>query len=79
MKITKKPLIGMALTSSVALAALSTGAHATNPFALQTLDTGYEVAGHHAEGKCGEAKCGGDMKEKAKEGKCGEAKCGGKK
>ena len=34
------------------------------------------------EGKCGEAKCGAEMKEKAdkmKEGKCGEAKCGADK
>ena len=35
----------------------------------------------HAEGKCGEGKCGADKKTDAKaghaEGKCGEGKCGG--
>ena len=28
------------------------------------------------EGKCGEAKCGAQMKKSMKEGKCGEGKCG---
>ena len=39
-----------------------------------------EMKAHH-EGKCGEGKCGSDMKTDAKaggmEGKCGEGKCGG--
>lgn len=50
----------------------------TNPFGFEAMDAGYQIVG--SEGKCGEAKCGADMKkaaaEKAKEGKCGEAKCG---
>ena len=56
----------------------------SNPFAMQDLGQGYQVAQKHAkeagdkkkDGKCGEAKCGGDKK---KDGKCGEGKCGGDK
>jgi len=62
---------------------------AENPFAMQQLNSGYNVAmsegmcggdnGKDGEGKCGgdkskEAKCGEDKK--AKEAKCGEGKCG---
>ncbi|MCX4191525.1 low-complexity protein [Methylophaga sp. OBS1] len=62
---------GLALSPSIA--------SAENPFAAQELSNGYmQLAEHHAEeGKCGEAKCGGDKK--TEEGKCGEAKCGGDK
>lgn len=42
-----------------------------NPFGMQELSGGYNVA--MSEGTCGEGKCGGD---KAKEAKCGEGKCG---
>ncbi len=61
-------------------------ASAENPFAAQELSSGYmQLAEHHAEeGKCGEAKCGSEMKkDKMEEGKCGgdkkaeEGKCGG--
>lgn len=45
-----------------------------NPFGMQKLSAGYNVA--MSEGTCGEGKCGGD---KAKEAKCGEGKCGGDK
>jgi uncharacterized low-complexity protein len=52
-----------------------------NPFAFQSLSSGYQVAEHHekgADGKCGEGKCGAEMKDK--EGKCGDkmkdGKCG---
>jgi len=52
-----------------------------NPFAIQSLSSGYQVADHHekgTDGKCGEGKCGAEMKDK--EGKCGEkmkdGKCG---
>lgn len=47
-----------------------------NPFGMQQLNTGYNVA--MSEGTCGEGKCGenkGDDK-KGKEAKCGEGKCG---
>jgi uncharacterized low-complexity protein len=57
-----------------------------NPFGMQELSTGYNVAmseGTCGEGKCGEGKCGDkakakvdDVKAKAKEAKCGEGKCG---
>ncbi|MED5510608.1 MAG: low-complexity protein [Pseudomonadota bacterium] len=65
---------GLALSPSIV--------SAENPFAAQELSNGYmQLAEHHAEeGKCGEAKCGGEMKkEKMEEGKCGEAKCGADK
>ena len=42
-----------------------------NPFAMQQLNSGYNVA--MSEGTCGEGKCGGD---KGKEAKSGEGKCG---
>ncbi|MBE9559248.1 MAG: hypothetical protein IMF15_00600 [Proteobacteria bacterium] len=49
-----------------------------NPFAMQQLDGGYNVA--MSEGTCGEGKCGEGKGDKAKEAKCGEGKCGeGKK
>lgn len=63
-----------------------------NPFAMQSLSSGYQVAEHHEkgmDGKCGEGKCGAEMKsvdgkcgEKMKEGNCGaeakthDGKCG---
>ncbi|MFB9066836.1 HvfA family oxazolone/thioamide-modified RiPP metallophore [Pseudofulvimonas gallinarii] len=53
-----KPLgaaVGLALLGSAGLAA------AGNPFVLNDLGTGYQLAGE--EGKCGEGKCG--------EGRCG--------
>ena len=56
---------------------------AENPFAIKSLSSGYQVAEHHEktkDGKCGEGKCGAEMKkegaEKTKDGKCGEGKCG---
>lgn len=42
---------------------------AENPFAMQKLNSGYNVA--MSEGTCGEGKCDGD---KDKEAKCGEGK-----
>jgi len=75
------------ITTAVGLAgALAFGAAqaAQNPFAMQDLGKGYQVADHHMKGK--DAKCGGDMKKgkdakcgnekKMKDGKCGEGKCG---
>ena len=66
---------------------------AENPFAASDLQAGYQLAGDHAEGKCGEGKCGDKKGEgscgeksgegtcgaddKKGEGKCGEGKCGG--
>ncbi len=44
---------------------------AENPFAMQQLNSGYNVA--MSEGTCGEGKYGDD---KDKEAKCGGGKCG---
>ena len=80
------------LTTIAAIAATFSAGNVNaneNPFGMQKLTTGYNVAmsdgandeaedgGDKAtEAKCGEGKCGGD---KAKEAKCGEGKCGGDK
>jgi len=73
----KKTAVAVALGSVVMSTAFAVNAQ-TNPFGFEAMDAGYQIVG--SEGKCGEAKCGADMKkaaaEKAKEGKCGEAKCG---
>ena len=80
--------VGTAFTA--ALAAAPAVKAADNPFQLESLTKGYQVADNKAkEGKCGgdkakDGKCGGD---KAKEGKCGgdkadkakEGSCGGNK
>ncbi len=80
-------LAGAAMVSVTGVASAS-----ENPFGLTKMDSGYtQVA---MEGKCGEGKCGGQMKEdameakemkKSKEGSCGgmnkqpmEGKCGDK-
>jgi len=79
-----KPLVA-ALGASMLAGALAPAASATeNPFALNELTSGYQLAqtetteptgstegteSKPAEGKCGEGKCGGD--------KTGEGKCGG--
>ncbi len=72
--------VSSAFVLSIGTAALNA---AENPFAIKSLSTGYQVADHHEkakDGKCGEGKCGAEMKkegaEKAKDGKCGEGKCG---
>ncbi|MCS6211211.1 HvfA family oxazolone/thioamide-modified RiPP metallophore [Shewanella baltica] len=73
----KKTAVAVALGSVVMSSAFAVNAQ-INPFGFEAMDAGYQIVG--SEGKCGEAKCGADMKkaaaEKAKEGKCGEAKCG---
>lgn len=76
----KHTLASFTIGSALAIAAAQSSAE-SNPFSAQTLGNGYEIASldKHAEGKCGEGKCGGEMKEKPKkdaEGKCGEGKCG---
>jgi uncharacterized low-complexity protein len=58
---------------------------ADNPFAMQKLSSGYQLAevdmtDKKVDGKCGEGKCGADKKAmKNKDGKCGEGKCGASK
>jgi len=67
---------GTAFVASLAMGNVANAAEGANPFAMNELSGGYMQL---AEGKCGEAKCGGNKKAK-KEGKCGEGKCGeGKK
>jgi len=56
-------------------AASATVTAAENPFSSQVMTQGYQVAEKHAEGKCGEGKCGAKSES---EGKCGEGKCGAK-
>jgi uncharacterized low-complexity protein len=86
-KQTIKPLAaacGLAFMASVAAApAVFAG---QNPFQADELSSGYSLAGHHGEGKCGsekaeaEGSCGGEKAES--EGTCGgvkaeaEGKCG---
>lgn len=83
MKISNKN-IALALSGAFALSIAATTVNAAeNPFAIKALSSGYQVADHHEkmkDGKCGEGKCGAEMKkemgEKAQDGKCGEGKCG---
>ena len=83
-KKTLKPVVAaLGTTFVVSLAASPVVLATDNPFALNDLSSGYMVAGHDAEGKCGEnkeaeGKCG-DMKDTSAEGKCGEGKCGEKR
>jgi uncharacterized low-complexity protein len=68
--------LGTAFAASLAAAPVVNAAG--DPFEMNSLSGGYQVAqaDKNKEGKCGEGKCGGD---KAKDGKCGEGKCGGDK
>ncbi len=70
----KKLTTVAASAAIVASFAAGSAMAAENPFAMQQLNSGYNVA--MSEGTCGEGKCGGD---KGKEAKCGEGKCGGDK
>jgi len=79
-----KKLTSVAVGAAVAATLSTTTNAAENPFGMQELSTGYNVA--MSEGTCGEGKCGGDKAkeakcggDKAKEAKCGEAKCGADK
>ncbi len=90
LRVTKKPLAALIGSTFVATLGLSSVAYAdTNPFTLNELEGGYQLAAADAEGKCGEAKCGAETdskdsegkcgagaEEKGAEGKCGEGKCG---
>ena len=81
---TSTKAVALAVSSAFVLSVGATAVNAAeNPFAIKSLSTGYQVADHHEkakDGKCGEGKCGAEMKkegaEKAKDGKCGEGKCG---
>lgn len=76
----------LAVGAAFATTVLSTAAFAGgNPFAMQKLDSGYQVAAAETDkkmdGSCGDkmkdGKCG--AKAKKKDGKCGEGKCGADK
>jgi uncharacterized low-complexity protein len=84
---TSKTAVSLAL--SAALGSSGVALAGDNPFGMQTLGQGYQVA--EADAKMPEGKCGGmkgeaageDMDKanaqaqtKAKDGKCGEGKCG---
>ncbi|UCD68043.1 MAG: hypothetical protein JSW48_14845 [Betaproteobacteria bacterium] len=80
-KTTLSLAIGSAFVASIAATPIA-GA-ADNPFHMDSLKSGYQVAGvakgeegKCGEGKCGEGKCGGAESDKDTEAKCGEAKCG---
>ena len=64
--------VGSLMIGSVA--GMST-ASADNPFAMNSLESGYKLADKHAS----EGKCGGEKAKKEMEGKCGEGKCGSAK
>jgi len=81
----KSNALTLAVGSAFAASLLSVQPAAAdeNPFQLESLKSGYQVAAadKDKEGKCGEGKCGGDKK---KEGACGgdkkkEGNCGGNK
>ena len=75
---TRKPL-AMAIGSAFAVSLMASPIVSAeqNPFSMNELSSGYQVAEKGKEGSCGEGKCGG--KKSSKEGSCGEGKCGGKK
>lgn len=84
-KIALKPIAAaLGTTFVVSLTASPAVFSAENPFTMNELSSGYMVANHDAEGKCGdkketkEGKCG-DKKDTSAEGKCGEGKCGEKR
>lgn len=72
---TSKSTLTLVLTAAIGVAAgVANIAHAGgNPFAMQNLSQGYQLAAHDAKDM--EGKCGGD-KTKAAEGKCGGDKVG---
>ncbi len=80
---TSNKTIALALSGAFALSIAATTINAAeNPFAIKSLSSGYQVADAEKmkDGKCGEGKCGAEMKKemgaKAHDGKCGEGKCG---
>ena len=78
--IRRKKLLAVGGAFAVSMAALPAVDAADNPFAMESLKSGYQVAAEEdkkADGKCGEGKCGGSKTaDKKTDGKCGEGKCG---
>lgn len=82
-KSTSAKAVALAVTSAFVLSVAATTVNAAeNPFAIKSLSSGYQVADakEMKDGKCGEGKCGAEMKKEGakemKDGKCGEGKCG---
>lgn len=80
----RKPLSAVALGALFvgSLAAAPLAGATENPFAMQSLQSGYTVAEKHGgEGRCGEGRCGGagSDAQKPAEGKCGGAGTGTEK
>jgi uncharacterized low-complexity protein len=77
--IRRKALASVAI-GAVSLITLPLAHAAQNPFKLESLKNGYQIAADEAkekEGKCGEGKCGANKtSDKKADGKCGEGKCG---
>lgn len=70
----KSSTLALVLTTAMGTAGI---AHAAgNPFALNALSQGYQLAAADKamEGKCGEAKNAGQKDAKAQDGKCGGSK-----
>jgi uncharacterized low-complexity protein len=68
--------VAMAIGASFLASAVVPLASAdVNPFAVNEMQAGYQLADSHkqGEGNCGEGKCG-EEKKAAKEGNCGEGK-----
>lgn len=62
-----KTLTALAITSTVAFAAMAFAADTNSPFSAKSLKSGYQVAQQaapvkKADGKCGEGKCGAEKK-----------------
>lgn len=71
MKSVNKTAVAVALGTVVVGSAFAVNAQ-TNLFGFEAMETGYQIVG--SEGKCGEGKCGDEMKNAA--GKANEGKCG---
>jgi len=86
-KQTIKPIALVAGAALAATLAIAPAQADVNPFGMSALASGYMVAdAKGTEGKCGEAKCGGNKAaDKASEGECGankkasEGECGANK
>jgi uncharacterized low-complexity protein len=88
----RKTTLILATGAALTVAAISSAHAADNPFGMQKLDSGYQLAqagtdGKKADGKCGEAKCGAakaaEEQKKKEAAVAGEKKkdgsCGGDK
>lgn len=92
-KTTLALVTGTAFAAAFAMSPVASAADLNeSPFAMIKLDSGYQLAAAEkkTDGKCGEAKCGGDKKaekpmdDKKKDGSCGgdkkkDASCGANK